>query len=70
MDMHMDMDMDMHIDIHMEMNMDIHKPVRKYSELKKGQREWKTEYSHGRKDKRVKVLHIFGRISREVITVK
>jgi len=24
----------------------------------------------GRKDKRVKVLHIFGRISRKVITVK
>jgi hypothetical protein len=36
------------------MHMDQHKPVRKYSELQKGQREWKTEHSRGR---RVKVLH-------------
>jgi hypothetical protein len=50
--------------------MDIYKPVRRYSELQKGQRELKTEHSRGRKDRREKVVHIFGRISRKVTTLK
>jgi len=52
------------------MHMDLHKLVRKYSELWKGEREWKTERSQGRKDKREKVLNIFGKISRKVITMQ
>jgi hypothetical protein len=50
--------------------MDMHKPVRKYSKLQKEQREWKTEQRRGRKDRKEKVVHIFGRISRKVITLK
>ena len=49
------------------MHMDMHKPVKKYTELQKGQREWKMEHRQEKKDKIVKVLHIFRIIIRKVI---